>query len=72
MSLSRLNLVTAFVAFLASFVWFATGQNATGAVWLASSLVWLALAVTRLRSSNVEPHPASRLAHRLSRLLIWS
>jgi hypothetical protein len=71
MKLSRLNFVTALVAFLASGVWFAAGQNVTGVVWLACSLVWLALAIARLRSPAVEPHPASRLARRVSRLLLW-
>jgi hypothetical protein len=72
MKLNRLNFITALVAFLASGVWFATGQNVTGLIWLACSLVWLALAIARLRSSAVEPHPASRVARRLSRLLLWS
>jgi len=72
MTLDRLNFVTALVAFLASGVWFASGQNVTGLIWLASSLVWLAAAIARLRPSSVEPHPASRLVQRLSRLLLWS
>jgi hypothetical protein len=72
MKLNRLNFVTALVAFLASGVWLAIGQNLTGLIWLACSCVWLALAIARLRSSSVEPNPASRLAHRLSRLLLWS
>ena len=72
MKLNRLNLLTALVAFLSSGAWFATGQNVTGVVWLACSLAWLAVAIARFRSPIVEPHPASRLAHRLSRLLMWS
>lgn len=72
MKLNRLNFVTALVAFLASGIWFATGQHATGVIWLACSFVWLTLAIARLRSSIVEPHPVSRLAHRLARLLLWS
>ncbi len=72
MKLNRLNCVTALVVFLVSAVWFATGQNVTGLIWLVCSLVWLTLALARLRSPAVEPHPSRRLARSLSRLLLWS
>ncbi len=72
MKLSRLNLVTAVVALLASGVWFALGQNLTAVIWLACSVVWLSAAIVRFRSASVEPHPVSRVVRRLSRLLLWS
>jgi len=72
MELSRLNLVTAVISLVACLVWLATGQNATGFIWLACSLVWLALAIDRLRSTVEEPHPIARLMRRLSRMLLWS
>ncbi len=72
MRLSRLNLLTAAVALIASVVWFAIGQVWAGIVSTACSLVWLVLAIARLRSPASEPGPARRMARRLSRLLIWS
>jgi hypothetical protein len=72
MKLSQLNLMTAVASLVASLVWFATGQNATGLIWLACSLVWLALAIGRLRHPVEEPHPIARLMRRLSRMLLWS
>jgi|GEM_PF-2342081 len=71
MKLNRLNLWTALVSFVASGIWFFTGQVATGCIWLIFSLIWLILAVIRLRSTVIERNPVSRLAHRLSRMLIW-
>jgi len=61
MKLSRLNLSTASVSLAASLVWFAMGQNAAGLVWLACSLVWLALAIGGLRHPVEGPHPTARL-----------
>ena len=72
MRLSYLNLLTAAAAFAGSFVWFATGQIPTGVVWLAGSLIWLIVAVYRLRASTDEPRPGLRFTRRLSRLLLWS
>lgn len=72
MKLDRLNLLTALVSLVASVVWLAFGQNATGLIWLVVSVVWLALALARFQSSIHEPNPASRLARRLSRMLLWS
>ncbi|MGA2040769.1 MAG: hypothetical protein ABSH42_15930 [Bryobacteraceae bacterium] len=72
MKLSRLNLSTASVSLAASLVWFAMGQNAAGLVWLACSLVWLALAIGGLRHPVEGPHPTARLMRRLSRMLLWS
>ncbi len=72
MKLSHLNFLTAIISLFASLVWLATGQNATGFIWLACSLVWLALAIGRLRTSIEEPHPIKRLMRRLSRMLLWS
>ncbi|MFY9728024.1 MAG: hypothetical protein WAJ87_21195, partial [Bryobacteraceae bacterium] len=71
MNLNRLNLLTAIISLVASLVWFAIGQNAAGLIWLACSLVWLALAIGRVRRSVEEPHPMSRLIRRLSRMLLW-
>jgi hypothetical protein len=71
MKLNRLNLWTALVSLVASGVWFVAGQVATGFVWLVCSLVWLILAIVRLRSTVIEPDPVSRLARRLSRMLLW-
>jgi len=72
MKLSRLNLLTAIVSLAASLIWIGTGQNATGLIWLGCSLVWIALAIGRLRHSVEEPHPMARLMRRLSRMLLWS
>jgi hypothetical protein len=72
MKLSRLNLLTAVISLVASLVWFATGQNATGLIWLVCSFVWLALAIARLRRSMDEPFPMAQLLRRLSRMLLWS
>jgi hypothetical protein len=72
MKLGRLNCLTALIAFLASALWFATGQNVTGLIWLACSLVWLVLAVARMRSSKIEFDHTGRLFRRLHRLLLWS
>lgn len=72
MRLSRLNLLTATASLAASLLWIGIGQNATGFIWLACSLVWLALAVGRLRHPVEEPHPIARLMRRLSRMLLWS
>lgn len=71
MSLSRLNLLTAMISLLASFVWLASGHVADGLFWLACSVVWLALAVARLRSPGDEPRPLARLLRRVSRMLLW-
>lgn len=76
MKLSQLNLLTATASLAASLVWFAIGQNVTGLIWgliwLACSLVWLALAIGRSRHSDEQPHPTTRLMRRLSRMLLWS
>ncbi len=72
MKLSRLNLLTAVISLLASLVWFAIGQIAAGFIWFVCSLVWLALAISRLRHSIEEPNPTARLVRRLSRMLLWS
>jgi hypothetical protein len=72
MKVNRLNLLTALVSFAASGVWLATGQSATGLVWLICSVAWLTLAIAGFRASTDEPHPLRRLARRLSRMLIWS
>jgi hypothetical protein len=45
----RLNLLAAVISLIASLVWFVMGQNATGLLWLACSLIWLALAIARFR-----------------------
>jgi hypothetical protein len=72
MKQSQLNLCTALLSLLGSLAWFAAGQVVTGLIWFACSLVWVTLALFRLRSSITEPHPGARVAHRLSRLLFWS
>ncbi len=72
MKLSWLNFVTAVISLVASLVWFAIGQNVTGLIWLACSLVWLVLAIGKVRRPVVEPHPMPRLMSRLSRILLWS
>ena len=68
----RLNLLAAVISLIASLVWFVMGQNATGLFWLACSLIWLALAIARLRRSIDEAHPIARLVRRLSHMLVWS
>jgi len=72
MKLSRLNLMTAVIALVVSLVWFAIGRYATGLIWFACGLVWLALAIGRLRRSVEAPHPMAGLMRRLSRMLLWS
>ena len=72
MKLSRLSLITAVIALVVSLVWFAIGRYATGLIWFACGLVWLALAIGRLRRSVEAPHPVARLMRRLSRMLLWS
>ncbi len=72
MKLSRLNLLSALVSFVLSCVWLAMGQSVSGIIWLVCSLVWLALSLAPGESSATEDHPTTRLARRLSRLLMWS
>ncbi|HVX65731.1 MAG TPA: hypothetical protein VHA11_03970 [Bryobacteraceae bacterium] len=67
----RLNLLTALGSLGGSAVWFATGQSATGFIWLVASLIWLGAATMRFRLPAEEPAPAKRLARRLSRMLLW-
>jgi hypothetical protein len=72
MKLARLNLLSALICTIASWFWFALGEVLAGSTWLACSLVWLFLAITRRYQPATEPHPRHRLARRLSRLLLWS
>ncbi len=72
MKLACLNLLTAHVSFAASVIWFAIGQSLDGLIWLACSVVWLALALASLRSPIDEPHPVRRFCRRLSRMFLWS
>ncbi len=72
MRLSRLNVLAAVISSVAGCLWLAMGDALSGLIWLACSLVWLTLAITRRSSSISEPHPVKRLAHRISRLLLWS
>ena len=65
-------MIAALISLGASFVWFATGQVATGVIWLVCSVVWLGVGLVRLRSPATEPEPMRHLARRLSRLLLWS
>jgi hypothetical protein len=72
MTRSQLNLVMAVASFVGSVGWFAIGQNPTGLIWFIGSLIWLIIAICRMRDSAEEPRPLARLARRLSRLLLWS
>jgi len=72
MKVSRLNMLAALISALAACLWLALGEVLSGFIWLACSLVWLAMSIVRRGSTASEPYPIRRLLHRFSRLLIWS
>ncbi len=71
MRLAHLNLWSALLSLLGSVVWLVLGEAPSGLVWLAASLVWVALAIGYARNPSTEPHPLRRLARRVSRLLLF-
>ena len=71
MTVSRLNLLTALLSLIGALVALFLGNALVGLLWLAITLVWLLLAVRAAGKRDYEHQPFSRLARRLSRLLLW-
>lgn len=71
MSLTRLNLIAAGVALAGVFLLLALGYGFEALVWAIAALVWLAVAIWRLRDQSREDRPGARLLRRFSRLFMW-
>jgi hypothetical protein len=66
-----LNLVCALLSLLGSVLWLLLGDAISGLVWAGASLLWVVVAVIRVRDSNIVPDAARRIGRRLSHLLLW-
>jgi hypothetical protein len=71
MTPARLNLICAALAFVGSLILAAFGI-VSAFIWLAASLVWLILALSRRRTLATVDSPGRKIARRLSRLLLFS
>ena len=71
MKLSRLNLLTALVSLAGALIFLWLGSAVVALLWLAITVVWLALALRAAGRSDVEDEPFRRLARRIYRLLLY-
>jgi len=71
MRLSEFNLIAALASLVGASVLLIFGDVVGGLIWLAASLVWMALAFFTRRRPGREPFPLRRLARRLSRLFLY-
>jgi hypothetical protein len=67
-----LNLLCALLSLIGSVLWLLLGDVISGLIWAGASLLWVVVAVFRVRDSSDVADAASRIGRRLSRLLLWS
>jgi hypothetical protein len=67
-----LNLLCALLSLIGSVLWLLLGDVISGLIWAGASLLWVVVAVFRVRDSSGVADAASRIGRRLSRLLLWS
>ena len=73
MTAAKVNLVAAFLALVGGILWIAMGHVVSGLIWLAVSVVWLAVGIAKSRQpGDQEAHPVQTLVRKFSRLFLWS